>query len=125
MGKKRWESDEGKQMNERAQDGGVVRPATPRPRNFPTSFTPDSDDEAGQMIAVSRQCRHEHTLTHTHKCLNTHKPTVRQSQLSTSVPLQDTDVLPSQLVSAHTHTKLAANVHTLAHTHSATLTAAL
>lgn len=32
----------------------------------------------------------------------TRKATVRQSQISTSLPLQDTDVLPSQLLSAHT-----------------------
>ena len=90
------------------------------PRELPTSLAPDSDDEAGQMIAVSRQCT-THTYTH-HGCINTHKLTARQSQLSTSVPLQDPDVLQSQIESADTHSL----THTkLAHTHSATLTAAL
>lgn len=75
------------------------------------------------MIAASRQRRQRHT--------NTRGPTVRQSQPSTSLPLQDTDVLQSQLWSAHTHTcshthtKHAANVHTLAPAQSDDLAAAL
>lgn len=76
------------------------------------------------MIAVSRQCRHEHTFAHTHRCLKTHKLTVRQCQLSTSVPLHDTDMLQSQLVSAHTHTN-SQRTYTHSLTHPADLTAAL
>lgn len=45
------------------------------------------------MIAVSRQQPRTNAKTH-----------ARQIQLSTSLPLQDTDVPPSQLLSAHTHT---------------------
>lgn len=91
----------------------------------PIVLHPYGDDEAARMIAVSRQRRQRHT--------NTRGSTVRQSQPSTSLPLQDTDVLQSQLWSAHTHThtcsrthtKLAANVHTLAPAQSDDLAAAL
>lgn len=81
-------------------------------QRLPASFTLDGDDEAGQMIAVSRQRRQPRT---TPKRQNTRKAAARQSQISTSLPLQDADVLQSQLLSAHTHThhKLAANVHIL------------
>lgn len=119
MGKKalgvRWrETDEWMSTRWRCGQAGDATP-----RELPTSFTPDSDDEAGQMIAVSRQCRQTHM--NTHKCINTHKLRVRQSQLSTSVPPQDTDVLPSPLVSAHTHTHIhtklpAKYMYLLAHT---------
>lgn len=67
---------------------------------LPASFTPDGGDEAGQMIAVSRQRRQTRT---THKPQNTCKATVRQRQISTSLPLQDGDMQQSQLLSAHTH----------------------
>lgn len=89
----------------------------------PIVLHPDGDEEVARMTAVSRQRRQRHT--------NTRGPTVRQSQPSTSLPLQDTDVLRSQLWSAHTpmlthtHTKLAANVHTLAPAQSDDLAAAL
>lgn len=106
------------------------------PRELPTSLAPESDDEAGQMIAVSQQCRrtrmNTHLNTHTHECINTHKLRARQSRLSTSVPLQDPDVLQSQIESAdthsltRTHTKLPhkcthTSSHALSYSHSCTL----
>lgn len=80
------------------QNGGVAYADDAVSKRLPASFTPDGDDEAGQIIAVSRQRRRTHA---THKRQNTCKATVRQSQISTSLPLQDTDVLQSQLLSAH------------------------
>lgn len=41
------------------QDGGVVQAGDATPKELP--ITPDSDDEAGQVIAVSRQCWQNHT----------------------------------------------------------------
>lgn len=76
------------------------------------------------MIAVSRQRRQPRT---THKRQNTRKAAARQSQISTSLPLQDADVLQSQLLSAHTHTPQTGckRTHTLAPTQSDNLAAAL
>lgn len=38
------------------QDGGVVQAGDATPRELPASVTSDSDDDAGQVIAMSRQC---------------------------------------------------------------------
>lgn len=95
------------------------------PRELPNILYSDSDDEASQMIAVSRQCRHEHILTHTQmpEHTQTHSETEPAKYQCTSAGHRR--AAKSTRERTHSHTKLAANVHTLAHTHSATLTAAL
>lgn len=119
----------GKRTNELAQDGGVAKAGDATPRELPTSLSLDSDDEAGQMIAVSRHADmntgvHTHSHTHTtQKPEHTQNTTARQHQPSSSVPLQDTEALQSQLVSARTQTcckRAHTRSHTLKHSHSRT-----
>lgn len=98
------ESDKEKiktKLYDETHSGGVACADDTVTQRLPASFTLDGDDEAGQVIAVSRQRRQTRA---THKRQNTRKAAARQSQISTSLPLQDTDVLQSQLLSAHTHT---------------------
>ena len=94
----------------------MVRAGDATPQELPTSLALESV-EAGQMIAVSWRCRHnshEDTLN-TDKNANSQRD--RQRQLSTDVPLQDPDVLQSQIESADTHSRTDTHTHSLAQTH--------
>lgn len=95
------------------------------PRELPTHLVPDSD-EAGQMVAVSRQCRQSHmnarSYTRMHKHTQTHargKTEPAKYQCTAAGPRRAAE---SNRERRHTHTH---QTRAQTYTHSATLTAAL
>lgn len=106
------------------QNGGVAYADNTVCKRLLASFTLDGDDEADQMIAVSRQRRQTHT---THKRQNAQSDGEAEPDKYQFTTAGHRRAAESTLERTHsrTHTKLAANVHTLAPTQSDNLAAAL